>query len=155
MTLLGSRVTRRPTTPPETLRQHHHLQGHAEASYCCGKSLIKSALVRVSTREQNPFPNVLLQPLGDPPPFEFMHCSEYLETADNSTRDAVSRRGCETTMGTTRANGAPKFCRRFSRVCPNFVGSHRKKCPVFGRFVEGGGLKNRRLRQCTSRFAKC
>jgi len=34
-------------------------------------------------------------------------------------------------QGTTRANSAPRFCRRFSRVCPNFVSSHRKKRPVF------------------------
>jgi hypothetical protein len=34
--------------PPETLGQHRHLRGHAEADRCCGQSLIGSALVRFS-----------------------------------------------------------------------------------------------------------
>jgi hypothetical protein len=34
-----------------TLGQHHHLRGHAEADQCCGKSLIRSALVRFGVRQ--------------------------------------------------------------------------------------------------------
>ena len=37
--------------PPETLGQHRHLWGHAEADHCCGKSLIGSALVGFSVRQ--------------------------------------------------------------------------------------------------------
>ena len=37
--------------PPETLGQHRHLRGHAEADRCCGKSLIGSALVRFGVRQ--------------------------------------------------------------------------------------------------------
>ena len=34
-------------------------------------------------------------------------------------------------QSTTRANGSPKFCRRFSRVCPNFRGTHRENARFF------------------------
>ena len=37
--------------PPETLGQHRHLRGHAEADRCWGKSLIGSALVRLGVRQ--------------------------------------------------------------------------------------------------------
>jgi len=37
--------------PPETLGQHRHLRGHAEADRCCGKSLIGSALVGFGVRQ--------------------------------------------------------------------------------------------------------
>ena len=37
--------------PPQTLGQHRHLRGHAEADRCCGKSLIRSALVRFGVRQ--------------------------------------------------------------------------------------------------------
>src|SRR5688572_4658759 len=37
--------------PPETLGQHRHLRGHAEADRCCGKSLIGSALMRFRVRQ--------------------------------------------------------------------------------------------------------
>ena len=36
---------------PETLGQHRHLRGNAEADRCCGKSLIESALVGLSVRQ--------------------------------------------------------------------------------------------------------
>ena len=36
---------------PETLGGYRHLWGHAEADRCCGKSLIRSALVRFGVRQ--------------------------------------------------------------------------------------------------------
>ena len=37
--------------PPETLGQHGHLRGHADAHRCCGKSLIGNALVGFGVRQ--------------------------------------------------------------------------------------------------------
>src|SRR5437588_6414260 len=48
--------------------------------------------------------------------------------------------------GTTRANTAPRFCRRLSRECPNFIRSHREDALFFGRIV-----RRRRFEKPSSR----
>ena len=50
--------------------------------------------------------------------------------------------------GTTRAIGALRNCRRFSRVCPNYFGCAYKIGNLFRGFETCGGSKNRRLHQC-------
>src|ERR1700682_1923837 len=37
--------------PADTLVKHCHLRGHADADYCCGKSMIESALVGLDVRQ--------------------------------------------------------------------------------------------------------
>ena len=56
---------------------------------------------------------------------------EYVDTADKHTRIVIRDALRNSKQGTTRANSAPKFCRRFSRVCPNYFDCPGAKSSMF------------------------